>query len=75
MKLRLRKLAPDVDVNADPATIEGEQFRDWLIIRVGNDVSPRVLAAFRDAVRERLGEKVMVVQGDVEFLVFEEVNE
>lgn len=49
------------------------RLRDWLIITVPSDISHRQLQHFRNAVREKFGEKTMVLAADVKFCVFEEV--
>lgn len=55
-------------------TIEGsDTLRDWLIVRVPNDVPSEHVRRFSSQLRERFGPKVLVVCGDVEFCVFEEV--
>lgn len=60
--------------NQPYSTIEGSQFKDWLIVTVPTYTSPEQLRSLRDNLVQAFGSKVFIVTEDVRFCVFEEVK-
>ena len=77
-KYRLRKLLyPNGVEREGNVTIESAgSLKDWLIVTYKADdrIPPNQISRFREALHEKLGEKVLVVPDSIEFAIFEEVE-